>query len=294
MGDGIRLGKVTEEMLGHLTYWLAKRCPQLPNSLCDKLLEVEYPNRKSHHWFTLQPFAVYRGDAERSPEQLGVRTDKRAQEVLKRIDNKVPVLMVLLGKLPPAAARQFREAIQKIDGVQTGSDGRHTGRKESRVATMGSSLRSLAPGDADEQTEAYRIQAGDLRPLLYRQIRERRGQQQFRNSLRSRYGDRCLITGCEVLDVLEAAHIKPYRREEDNNPENGLLLRADIHTLFDLNLIGIDPNRLSILVHPVLNDDATYSVLVGKSLQCGRKRRPSLESLKLRYEQYAAQLTERD
>jgi HNH endonuclease len=36
-----------------------------------------------------------------------------------------------------------------------------------------------------------------------------------------------------TLDILEAAHISPYRGEEDNHPENGLLLRADLHTLFD-------------------------------------------------------------
>lgn len=92
--------------------------------------------------------------------------------------------------------------------------------------------------------ETYIPQDGDWREVVERQIRERRGQQHFRDILRERYGDRCLVTGCEVLAVLEAAHIKPYQGEADNHPENGLLLRSDIHTLFDLDLIGIEPERL--------------------------------------------------
>ena len=84
----------------------------------------------------------------------------------------------------------------------------------------------------------------DRRGLIWRQIKERRGQQSFRDALRKRYGDRCLVTGCRLLDVLEAAHIRPYRGENDNYVGNGLLLRADIHTLFDLNLLGIEPQQM--------------------------------------------------
>jgi len=50
--------------------------------------------------------------------------------------------------------------------------------------------------------------------------------------------------------VLEAAHIKPYRGKTDSHLENGLLLRADLHTLFDLNLIGVEPDTLTVRVHP--------------------------------------------
>ncbi len=127
---------------------------------------------------------------------------------------------------------------------------------------------------------------GDRRRLIERQIRERRGQQQFREALCKRYGSRCLVTGCEVLAVLEAAHIKPYRGEEDNHPGNGLLLRADIHTLFDLNLIGIEPEQLRLELHPDLAEDEVYVKLAGKALRCTRDRRPSADSLKRRYEEF--------
>jgi hypothetical protein len=94
------------------------------------------------------------------------------------------------------------------------------------------------------------IDQGRPDEVVMRAIRARRGQPAFRNALRERYGDRCLVTGCPVLDALEAAHIRPYRTEADNAPDNGLLLRADLHTLFDLDLLGIEPHSLIIRLHP--------------------------------------------
>ena len=52
------------------------------------------------------------------------------------------------------------------------------------------------------------------------------------------YEGKCAVTGCDVPDVLQAAHIFPYMGPETNHPSNGLL-RADIHTLFDLGLIEL-------------------------------------------------------
>jgi hypothetical protein len=136
----------------------------------------------------------------------------------------------------------------------------------------------------------YVPQEGDRRKIVERQIRERRGQQQFRDALRERYGDRCLVTGCEVLAVLEAAHIKPYRGGDDNHAENGLLLRADIHTVFDLNLMGIEPERLQVELHPDLAKDKSYANLAGITLRCEHDNRPSSDALRLRYEEFHMQV----
>ncbi len=130
----------------------------------------------------------------------------------------------------------------------------------------------------------YSPQEGDWRQLVERQIRERRGQQHFRDALRKRHGDRCLVTGCTILAVLEAAHIKPYQGENDNHPENGLLLRSDIHTLFDLNLLGIGPDRLQVELHPGLAKE--YGNLAGTTLGCALGHRPSQQALKQRYRQF--------
>jgi hypothetical protein len=139
---------------------------------------------------------------------------------------------------------------------------------------------------AEEADRKYIPQKGDRRKLINRQIRERRGQQQFREALCRRYANRCVMTACDVLAVLEAAHIRPYRGENDNDPGNGLLLRADIHTLFDLNLIGIEPDRLQVELHPDLAKDEEYRKLAGMTLACASHHQPSRVALKLRYEEF--------
>ena len=88
----------------------------------------------------------------------------------------------------------------------------------------------------------------DARQRLNRTIAQRRGQKRFRDSLIDAYEGRCAITGCSILAVLEAAHIFPYMGPETNASENGLLLRADIHTLFDSKLLAVDPKKRGLYI----------------------------------------------
>ncbi len=92
----------------------------------------------------------------------------------------------------------------------------------------------------------------DARDRVVASIVRRRGQGAFRRALLGAYDRRCALTGCEVVDVLEAAHITPYRGIETNHPTNGLLLRSDVHTLFDLGLISIHPDTRRVVAAPVL------------------------------------------
>lgn len=82
----------------------------------------------------------------------------------------------------------------------------------------------------------------DGRKKVAQMVALRQGQPAFRNALMDAYERRCAITGCDIAEVLEAAHISPYLGEETNRVRNGLLLRADIHTLFDRGLIRVDRN----------------------------------------------------
>ena len=61
-------------------------------------------------------------------------------------------------------------------------------------------------------------------------------------------------TQCKSLWVLEAAHITPYRGLKTNSVSNGLLLRADVHTLFDLALISIEPSNFVVRVSKLLGE----------------------------------------
>jgi hypothetical protein len=142
---------------------------------------------------------------------------------------------------------------------------------------------------SDESSE-YIISPEDRREIVFRQIKERRGQSQFRDLLCQRYGNQCMITGLKLLDVLEAAHISPYRGTDDNHPDNGLLLRADLHTLFDLNLLGINPESLEVKFHPkVLKTD--YQKLEGIKLRCSQYK-PSQSALQYRWKEFLTRLNE--
>jgi len=92
----------------------------------------------------------------------------------------------------------------------------------------------------------------DQRDRTIAAIVRRRGQPKFRRELIDAYGRRCAISGCDVVDVLEAAHIKPYRGTHTNHVVNGLLLRADLHTLFDLRLIAIEPATMTVWIADAL------------------------------------------
>lgn len=83
-------------------------------------------------------------------------------------------------------------------------------------------------------------QAPAVDPYTYAQIRARRGQGRFRNSLFSAPNPRCAISGVGYPLLLEAAHIVPFSESFDHSPANGLILRADLHTLFDLHEITVD------------------------------------------------------
>ena len=69
--------------------------------------------------------------------------------------------------------------------------------------------------------------------------------------------------GCTIEGLLEVAHIIPFIGEESNHPANGLLLRADVHTLFELGLLSIDPEKFRVAISPRLRS-TEYADLAGR------------------------------
>lgn len=82
----------------------------------------------------------------------------------------------------------------------------------------------------------------------------RLGQGAFRVLVTDAYQRRCAVTGEKTLPVLEAAHIKPYAENGPHRISNGLLLRSDLHTLFDLGYITVTPD-LHLEVSPRLKEE---------------------------------------
>lgn len=73
------------------------------------------------------------------------------------------------------------------------------------------------------------------------EVNYRLGQGGFQVLVTDAYRRRCAVTGESTLPVLEAAHIKPFATEGPHSLENGLLLRSDMHTLFDRGLLTVTP-----------------------------------------------------
>jgi predicted restriction endonuclease len=127
----------------------------------------------------------------------------------------------------------------------------------------------------------------DARERIAAEIVRRRGKEKFRAELLDAYGQRCAVTRCIVTEALEAAHIKPYKGPKTNHVTNGLLLRADIHTLFDLNLLGINPDSLSIALAPSLRG-SSYKNFNGRVLAKTKdeSQRPNLQALKQKWKEF--------
>jgi HNH endonuclease len=111
-------------------------------------------------------------------------------------------------------------------------------------------------------------------------IARRQGQSSFRNALLKAYGGCCAISGCDVEQTLEAAHIRPYLGARTNVVINGLLLRADLHTLLDLRLVRINPVSMKIEVSSKVKG-RHYQAIAGSvlTLPQGSTERPSQASL---------------
>lgn len=70
--------------------------------------------------------------------------------------------------------------------------------------------------------------------------RPRLGQGGFRVVVTDAYQRRCAMTGEKALPVLQASHIKPYAKSGPHLIKNGLLLRADLHILFDKGYLTVN------------------------------------------------------
>jgi putative restriction endonuclease len=104
-------------------------------------------------------------------------------------------------------------------------------------------------------------------PIL---VAPRLGQGAFRIVVTDAYERRCAITGEKVLPVLQAAHIRPLAQDGPNRVQNGLLLRSDLHTLFDRGYMTVGPDlRLAVSrrLHEDFDNGRDYYALSGNPLR---------------------------
>ncbi len=104
------------------------------------------------------------------------------------------------------------------------------------------------------------------------------------------YHRRCAITRERTLPVLETAHIKPYSEGGIHDLPNGLLLRSDLHRLFDLGYMTVDPDERRLLVSRRIREEfqngREYYALHGRELASpfDPSALPSRDNLLFHYE----------
>lgn len=131
-----------------------------------------------------------------------------------------------------------------------------------------------------------RFELGKEKQALKRinaQIVARQGQGEFRRRLLSAYGSKCAISGCDVAEVLEAAHIVPHNVSALDDIRNGVLLRADFHTLLDRGLLRINPSTRKVELDAIVRD--AYRGFQGRRIReaVPLTDRPDPRALKERY-----------
>lgn len=101
-------------------------------------------------------------------------------------------------------------------------------------------------------------------------VRPRLGQGGFRILVTDAYERRCAVTGERTLPALEAAHIRPYSLHGEHRIENGLLLRRDLHALFDDGYITVTPDhrvRVSRRIREEFQNGRDYYALDGTTVR---------------------------
>lgn len=114
--------------------------------------------------------------------------------------------------------------------------------------------------------------------------RRRLGQGSFRILVTDTYQRRCAITHEKALPGLEAAHIRPVKQDGKHRVDNGLLLRSDIHKLFDAGYVTVTPDykfRASRKLKDDFDNGEDYLRLSGSGIWLPRDSdcRPSREFL---------------
>jgi len=117
-------------------------------------------------------------------------------------------------------------------------------------------------------------------------IKSRLGQGAFRILVTGAYNRNCAISGEKALPVLQAAHIKPFNEQGPNSVSNGLLLRSDLHILFDRGYLTVTPEykiEVSRKIKEEFNNGKHYYAFHGKELYALPKiitDRPSLDFIR--------------
>ena len=114
----------------------------------------------------------------------------------------------------------------------------------------------------------------------------RDGQSVFKGKILKAYNNKCCITGETIPELLEAAHIQEYKNKNSNHVQNGLLLRVDIHRLYDNRLIFIDGQYIVHVSEQITSEQ--YRQYHGRKIRLPNStyEHPLKEALELRKNEF--------
>jgi len=125
------------------------------------------------------------------------------------------------------------------------------GRSYDLTVTPGISIWNQLQSNLGKSTLIHEVTARYGKPII---TIPRLGQGSFRVLVTDAYERRCAITNERTLPALDAAHIKPFSENGPHNVNNGLLLRRDLHALFDKGYLTISPT-LSVEVSSKIKEE---------------------------------------
>ena len=130
-------------------------------------------------------------------------------------------------------------------------------------------------------------EGADERAKTLAEVVRRERQGAFRYALVEAYEGSCAITGFRTPEVLQAAHIDPYRGAKSQIVANGMLLRSDLHLLYDSHLLTVLPDSFEVRVSNAVTD-AGYKELDGQRIRLPKAKahRPSEALLELHAREY--------
>ncbi|MEU3554118.1 HNH endonuclease [Streptomyces fragilis] len=145
-------------------------------------------------------------------------------------------------------------------------------------------IRLPSPSEAaDRRRHPGRLPGGHRRA----EAAVRRGQDAFRQALIREYGMICAVTGPAPAEALQAAHLRPFAAHGVHRVEEGLMLRADIHSLLDNELLAIGPD-LKVHVAPNLLGYDAYRSLHGTQVDIPENAPLDMEIVRQAYEKATA------
>jgi hypothetical protein len=118
-------------------------------------------------------------------------------------------------------------------------------------------------------------------------INQRKQQSKFRKTLITNYKGKCAISRCKIIDILDAAHILDHAKTGINKLPNGILLRTDLHGLFDCGKLLIEPETNIIFIHPDLKNSEYWIYNKVKINFSYTRIKPDKTYLKQKWDKYA-------